>query len=171
LEVPEVAGPPPVLGGILIEPTEPMPEEKRPGFEIPLQAASLSRRMVAAGIDAVLVLMACGLFGYVFFRITKTIPPLQVSTQMLAVLAATLWSTYQFLLLFFAGSTPGLRIAKLQLSRFDGDPVPRRLRRWRLLASMLSGISLGLGYAWCFLDEDQLCWHDRITRTYIAPKK
>jgi len=25
-----------------------------------------------------------------------------------------------------------------------------------------------LGYAWCFFDEDQLCWHDRITRTYMA---
>jgi hypothetical protein len=38
-----------------------------------------------------------------------------------------------------------------------------------VFASVLSGLSLGLGYAWCWLDEDQLCWHDRITRTYMAP--
>jgi hypothetical protein len=26
-----------------------------------------------------------------------------------------------------------------------------------------------MGYAWVFLDEDALCWHDRITHTYLAP--
>ncbi len=26
-----------------------------------------------------------------------------------------------------------------------------------------------MGYAWVFLDEDSLCWHDRITHTYLAP--
>ena len=171
LGVPEVAPPPPALGGILIEPSEPRPEEKRPGFEIPLQAASMSRRVMAAAIDGLLVLLACALFGYVFFRITKTVPPLQISVEMSGILVATGWAAYQFLLLFLTGTTPGLRLSKLQLSRFDGDPVPRSLRRWRLLASVLSGVSLGLGYAWCFLDEDQLCWHDRITRTYIAPRK
>ncbi len=45
----------------------------------------------------------------------------------------------------------------------------RRLRRWRVLASYLSAVSLGMGYAWVFLDEDSLCWHDRITHTYLAP--
>jgi len=74
-------------------------------------------------------------------------------------------------LLVYSGATPGLKLAKLELQRFDGDPVPRVMRRWRVLASVLSGISLGLGYAWCLLDEDELCWHDRITRTYMAPRK
>jgi uncharacterized RDD family membrane protein YckC len=63
-----------------------------------------------------------------------------------------------------------LGIAGLRLSRFDGSRVPRRIRRWRVLASVLSGFSFGLGYAWCVLDEDQLSWHDRITRTYLAPR-
>jgi hypothetical protein len=27
-----------------------------------------------------------------------------------------------------------------------------------------------MGYAWVFLDEGSLCWHDRITHTYLAPK-
>ena len=67
-------------------------------------------------------------------------------------------------------SNVGLKLMKLQLRKFDDSPVSRRLRRWRVLASILSGVSLGLGYAWCFLDEDQLCWHDRITHTYMAPR-
>jgi hypothetical protein len=40
-----------------------------------------------------------------------------------------------------------------------------------VLASYLSAASLGMGYAWVFLDEDVLCWHDRITHTYLAPKR
>jgi hypothetical protein len=31
-------------------------------------------------------------------------------------------------------------------------------------------MTLGMGHAWVFLDEDSLCWHDRITHTYLAPK-
>jgi hypothetical protein len=62
-----------------------------------------------------------------------------------------------------------LKLAKLQLHRFDGTSVPLKTRRWRVLASFLSALSLGIGYAWCFLDEDRLCWHDRITHTYMAP--
>jgi len=170
LEVPDVAPPAPALGGILIEPEPERVEEKRPGFEMPLQPARFSRRLGAAAIDATFVVAACALFGYIFFRVTKIIPPLPQTIETSVILSAVLWVSYQYLCLVFAGTTPGLKLAKLHLHRFDGSPVPRRLRQWRLLTSLLSGISLGLGYAWCFLDEDQLCWHDRITRTYMAPK-
>jgi uncharacterized RDD family membrane protein YckC len=169
LEVPEVAPPPPALGGILIEPTEQV-EEKRPGFEIPLQPARLSRRLGAAAIDGLLVLTACAAFAYIFFRVTSILPPMPMAVETAVFLSAVLWASYQYFALILTGTTPGLRVAKLHLRRFDGDPVPRRVRRWRMLASLLSAVSLGLGYAWCFLDEDQLCWHDRITRTYMAPK-
>jgi uncharacterized RDD family membrane protein YckC len=171
LEVPEVAPPPPALGGILIEPAEQPASERRPGFEMPLQPAPMSRRMAAAVMDAVLVLSALGGFSYIFFRITGTIPRLQPASGTILVLAGMLWAGYQYLLLVYAGTTPGLKLAKLRLDRFDGSPAPRRVRRWRVFASALSGLSLGLGYAWCFLDEDELCWHDRITRTYMAPIK
>jgi uncharacterized RDD family membrane protein YckC len=170
LEVPEIAPPPPALGGILIEPAEQQTEEKRPGFEIPLQPARMSRRLGATAIDGLIVLAAFALFAYIFFRVSAIIPPIPLAFETSVVLAATLWAGYQYLALVLTGTTPGLRLAKLHLHRFDGSPVPRRVRQWRMLASLLSAVSLGLGYAWCFLDEDQLCWHDRITRTYMAPR-
>ena len=170
LEVPEVLPPPPALGGILIESSEESREERRPGFESPLKPARLTRRILAGVTDAVLVVAAFAGFAYIFFRITAVIPPLQQGASIAAGMLAVFWSAYQYLLLVHTGSTPGLRFARLELSRFDGLPVPRRLRRWRVVASALSGLSLALGYAWCFLDEDELCWHDRITHTYMAPK-
>jgi uncharacterized RDD family membrane protein YckC len=171
IESPELVPPPPALGGILIEPLEEPASERRPGFEIPLRAAPMARRMTAAGIDATLVIWAIAAFAYIFFRITAIVPPPGKVAGTAVFLIGLLWSAYQYLLLVYSGATPGLKLARLELHRFDGNPVPRRIRRWRVLASVLSGVSLGLGYAWCLLDEDELCWHDRITGTYMAPKR
>ena len=68
IEAPELAFPPPALGGILIEPVEEPENERRPGFEIPLQAAPMARRMAASAIDFVLVMSAFAAFAYIFFR-------------------------------------------------------------------------------------------------------
>jgi uncharacterized RDD family membrane protein YckC len=170
LEVPELLLPPPALGGILIESVEEPAKERRPGFELPLQAAAMSRRVLAGAIDGLLVIFAFAIFAYISFRVTPITLPLQQVARVSVILATMFWCAYQYLLLVHTGSTPGLKLARLQLSQFDGTAVPRRTRRWRVLASVLSGLSLALGYAWCFLDEDRLCWHDRISRTYMAPK-
>jgi len=170
LEVPDLLLPPPALGGILMEPVEEPEKERRPGFELPLQAAAMAMRLLAGAIDTLLAVTAFAVFAYVFFKITSIVPPLQQVGGISVSLIALFWIAYQYLLLVYTGTTPGLKLAHLQLSRFDGTPVPRTTRRWRVLASILSGFSLGLGYAWCFLDEDRLCWHDRITRTYMAPQ-
>jgi uncharacterized RDD family membrane protein YckC len=171
IETPELVPPPPALGGILIEPVEEPANERRPGFEIPLQTAPMSRRLAASAVDAVLVMSGFAAFAYVFLRLNAELPPLGKIAGACALLIGLLWSAYQYLLLVYSSTTPGLKLAKLELQRFDGSPVPLRIRRWRVLTSVLSGLSLGLGYAWCFLDEDRLCWHDRITRTYMAPRK
>jgi len=170
LEVPDLLLPPPALGGILIEPVEEPAKERRRGFELPLQAAPMSKRLLAGAIDSLIVVVAFLVFAYIFFRVTSIMPALRQAAGIAVSLVALFWAAYQYLLLVYAGTTPGLKLARLQLNRFDGVAVPRQSRRWRVLASILSGLSLALGYAWCFMDEDQLCWHDRITRTYMAPQ-
>lgn len=169
LEAPELLPPPPAMGGILIEPQRTSEPERRPGFDMPLQSAPLGRRVWAGMIDALFLAIAVALFGYVFARITGALLGWQTAARLGATLLALLWPAYEYAFLVFSDVTPGLRLAKLEVQRFDGTPAPRSLRRWRVLASVLSAVSLGLGYAWCFLDEDQLSWHDRITRTHLAP--
>jgi uncharacterized RDD family membrane protein YckC len=168
VEAPELLPPPPALGGILIESAVPVEIERRPGFDVPLQSSPFSRRLLAGAVDAGVVAIAFAAFAYIFFRISGAIPPLPTAAEVAAALVAALWPTYQYAFLVFSKATPGLRLAKLQVTRFDGAPASRSLRRWRVLASLLSCASLGLGYAWCFLDEDQLSWHDRITRTHLG---
>jgi uncharacterized RDD family membrane protein YckC len=171
LEAPEVVPPAPALGGITIEPVQQPELEKRLGIDIPLQSAPLARRIFAAAMDGVIIAVAGVLFGFIFWKLTAIRPPLIQILELAAGLSAVFWAAYQYLLIVYSGGTPGLRLAKLELARFDGSPAGRRLRRWRVLASFLSAASLGMGYAWVFLDEDALCWHDRITHTYLAPRK
>ena len=170
LDVPEVEPPAPALGGITIEPVRIEEPEKRPGIDIPLQNAALGRRLIAGLIDAAMIAAASVLFGYVFWRIAAVQPPQFQLIGLAAGIPSLFWATFQYLLIVYAGNTPGLVLARLELKRFDGTMTSRSLRRWRVLASWLSAASLGMGYAWLFLDEDALCWHDRITHTYLAPK-
>ncbi len=171
LEVPEVEPPPPALGGITIEPAHVEELEKRPGIDIPLQSVPLGLRFLASLVDGLIVAAASALFGFIFWKIAAVRPP---QVQLFGVGAGILclfWAAYNYLLIVYAASTPGLRVARLELTRFDGTSTKRSLRRWRVLAACLSAVSLGMGYAWVFLDEDALCWHDRTTRTYLAPQK
>jgi uncharacterized RDD family membrane protein YckC len=170
LEAPEIAPPPPALGGITIEAIEPAEMEKRPGIDIPLQSASLTRRIVAGVVDGLIVGGASALFGVIFWKVAEVRPPQIQILELAAGIPSLCWVVYQYLLVVYAASTPGLWVAGLELSRFDGSATNRTLRRWRVLAACLSAVSLGMGYAWVFLDEDALCWHDRTTHTYLAPR-
>lgn len=170
LEVPETAPAPPALGGITIEPVQLPEPEKRPGIDIPLQNAPFGLRIFAALVDGLIIAAASALFGYIFWRLAAIHPPKLQVIVIAAGIPCVFWAAYHYLLIVYSGSTPGLMAASLELTRFDGTATKRSLRRWRILASYLSAASLGMGYAWLFLDEDGLCWHDRITRTYLAPK-
>ena len=171
LEAPELVPPPPALGGITIEAAERQPMEKRPGIDIPLQSASLPRRVLASLVDGMILALASGLFGFIFWKAVAVRPPLFQVLGLAAGIPCLFWAVYQYLLTVYAATTPGLRAAGLELTRFDGSSTSRSLRRWRALAACLSAVSLGMGYVWVFLDEDSLCWHDRITHTYLAPAK
>jgi len=167
VEAPEVVPPPPAMGGILIEGLNKQEAEKRTCLDLP--SASIARRLLAGLMDLVVLSAALGAFAAVFLQCNPGRGPIPLLAGGLVMVAALLWAAYEHLFVVYTGTTPGLRASRLRLAGFDGSPVPRRVRRWRVLASYLSALSLGLGYLWSVLDEDGLCWHDRITRTHIRP--
>jgi uncharacterized RDD family membrane protein YckC len=170
LEAPESAPPAPALGGITLDARQREQIERQPGIDLPLQGASLPRRILATTVDGLIVAAASALFGVIFWKVAAVRPPQGQVLGLAAGIPCLLWAAYQYLLTVYAARTPGLRVAGLELTRFDGTSTSRSLRRCRVLAAYLSAASLGMGYAWVFLDEDLLCWHDRITHTYLAPK-
>ena len=192
VEAPEILPPPPALGGMLIEPAHRELADPRIGFPAAVNSASIARRLLAALVDGVIVATALTGCAAIFLRVNPSIRPIHAAIPLLAeatraattlsgaaratLAAATLtaaavafllWAAYEFCFVVYTGSTPGLRAARLRLAGFNGSPLHRRARRWRVLASLLSAFSAGLGYLWCVLDQDGLCWHDRITRTCV----
>ena len=168
LEAPEITPPPPALGGITIEPVAKLEPERRAGIDMPLQSAPATRRTMAAALDGLVVLAGSAVFAVVFHRVTHTIPAVWQSVAAGAGAFALFWFLYQYLFLVNCGTTPGMRALRLRMERFDGKPAGRRTRRARVLCHLLSLSALGMGYAWQFLDEDGLCWHERVTKTHVA---
>jgi uncharacterized RDD family membrane protein YckC len=166
VEAPEVLPPPPALGGILMEAAT-SKEENRTGVDFPQSSASIPMRLLAGLVDSLILGSALAAFAAIFLRLNPARAPLPILIAGFLLVAVLWWAAYEFLFVVYTGSTPGLRALRLRLVRFDGSLVGRRVRRWRVLASFLSAFSLGLGYLWSMLDEDGLCWHDRITHTHI----
>ncbi len=180
MEAPEIVPPPPALGGMLIEPAPPQTTDRRANFVSVLPSAPIARRALAALVDGAIVAAALAACAAVFFhfnpfRLNLSLHPimnflrgpLPAIAAALVGVAVMLWAAYQYLFVVYTGSTPGLRAARLRLATFDGSPLNRRGRRWRVFASFLSAFSAGLGYFWCVLDQNGLGWHDRITRTHV----
>ncbi len=139
--------------------------------ELPLQAAPLTQRLLSTAVDGGLVAVGAALFSVSFFLFTEAAPTLRLLLPMLVAVPCFFWCAYQYMFLAYVGSTPGMFVAGLELITFDDGLVDLRTRRWRAVATVVSCVSLGLGYLWSLVDEDSLTWHDRITRTLVAPER
>ena len=130
--------------------------------------ASLQERFIAGAVDVTAVVLAVVVFEITFVYLAEDNPHSRVALLCGLCVSAALWVLFQYLFLVHGQGTPGMRLAELELATFDGKPVTRYACRWRALASTLSALALGLGYAWALVDEDQLGWHDRITETLVC---
>jgi hypothetical protein len=144
--------------------------DEKPG--LPVQVASRAQRLFGELVDVLLVIVATGLFATVISKIDPTLLGQDKKTMFaLAVMVPSMfWSVYKYLFLVYHGSTVGMQLARMQLVELDGSYPTQGRRRSRALAMLVSIFPLGLGLMWSFVDEDELCWHDRISRTYLIAK-
>src|SRR5258708_9039429 len=133
-------------------------------MDLPPQAAPLMPRLFSGMVDTSIVLGATILFAGIFLAFAG----LPRQALLCGLLTGTfLWLLFQCVFLVYGQSTPGMRMAELELCTFSGEPVPLVPRAYRALASTLSAVSLGMGFAWALFDEDRLGWHDRMTQTHL----
>ena len=132
--------------------------------------AVLSHRAVAGALDALVVLVATGAFAGIVAKITGDTPSNRAALVTAVGVTALLWAAYEYIFWVYGGATVGMRVTRLELRTFDCAQVPRGKRRWRAIAMMISAMSLGIGFLWAVIDEDGLCWHDRISRTLLRPR-
>ncbi len=132
--------------------------------------ATPTHRVIAAAIDSMILLFGLGLFFLVFWAISASqsvaLPVTGQSGICLLVIAAVLSVFYRFLCCVGNGDTPGMHFAGLRLIDFDGRVPDRERRGMRQIAGALSIISAGLGLVWALVDEENLTWHDHISKTF-----
>jgi uncharacterized RDD family membrane protein YckC len=145
------------------------PEETRidNDLEIIPRPAPLAQRVVSGLVDAGLVVIATGACAFTFLKLAEETPQSRMALLCALAAGAIFWLLFEYMFLVYRRATPGMRVAQLELCTFTGGPTSMFNRQCRAWASTLSALSLGLGYAWALVDEDQLGWHDRISQTYV----
>jgi len=170
LEVPEDIMPP-VQGSLFpeirLESNESESSAPRePEIEVPLAVAQVSDRLMAALLDAGVVIAAAVLFGAIAWTSLPGVPHTKPFFMMLGAVSLVLWAIYQHLFLLYAGRTLGMSLRGIRLSTFDGRAPEWKQRGSRARYMFISMASVMLGFLWAMVDEDMLCWHDRISRTF-----
>ena len=130
------------------------------------RVAAPVHRATAAALDASMVLLAFGVMLGTFLEFAHPGP---FSRQALLVMGGLLVLTgllYDLVFAIAGTITPGLRWTNLRLINFDGFAPDWRSRALRLTGYWISALSGGLGLLWALVDEENLTWHDHISKTF-----
>jgi uncharacterized RDD family membrane protein YckC len=139
---------------------------REPEIEVPLPVAPVSARLMAAITDLVVVAAAGALFAAIACRALPEVPRTKPFWMALGGVTLLLWAVYQHLFLLYAGRTVGMSLRGIHLSTFDGRAPEWAERRRRARFIFISFASVTLGFLWALVDEDTLCWHDRVSQTF-----
>lgn len=132
-----------------------------------IDLAPLSRRLLAAVVDAALISAAVLAAAALFAANATALPGPREMGMGAAAAFVAVTALYELMFFMMAPTTPGMRYAHIGLCTF-GNEHPTRQQRWRRLAAMgLSVLPAGLGLVWSLFDEERLCWHDRLSQTYL----
>lgn len=128
-----------------------------------------AHRVIAAVADSGAVLLALGVFLAVFYLAGGQIIFNRYTTPLLLAIAVVIGMFYRFLWCLANSDTPGMRFAGLKLVDFDGRDPRQEQRGVRQVAGLLSVLSAGLGLVWALVDEENLTWHDHISKSFPTP--
>jgi uncharacterized RDD family membrane protein YckC len=159
----------PAWSGISLEhQTQEEPEQEESSLPQPeIHLAPFGHRLMATLVDGALISLAVLGVALLAAAVSHALPSARVMELSALAGFILIGFSYQSFFLLLAGVTPGMRYASVSLCTFDGQIPSRDQLRSRLGALLLSVAPLGLGAAWAIFDEDRLCWHDRLSRTYL----
>jgi uncharacterized RDD family membrane protein YckC len=128
--------------------------------------ATPTHRAVASAIDGAVILIGFGVLLGTFSLLGGSFGSgrmlwigLGPALTLVAMLYGLIWA--------IAGrETAGMRFTDLHLITFDGFPLDARSRALRFASAWLSFCSGGLGLLWAVADEENLTWHDHISKTF-----
>jgi uncharacterized RDD family membrane protein YckC len=128
--------------------------------------ATPTHRFVAAAIDGVFVIFGFALLVTLFEALGGRFGSGKMFWAVLAAVFALVALFYGLIWAIAGRETAGMRMTDLQLITFDGFEVDARTRALRFASAWLSFCSGGLGLLWAVADEENLTWHDHISKTF-----
>ena len=132
-----------------------------------LRQASIGRRMLAGFVDFSMIAGAFVCAAFLALLNAKTLPPLK-QMELGSAVAFALTAAFYLAIFFTLGKgTPGMKYASLEIRAFGGQRATRDQRMRRMLALLVSLAPVGLGAVWAVFDEQHLCWHDRLSGTFV----
>jgi len=133
--------------------------------------ATPTHRFVAACVDAGLILVGFGVLVLAFQLMGGSFGEGKIFWLGLGGALTTVSLFYGLLWAIVGRETAGMSFTDLQLITFDGFPLDARSRALRVAATCLSFCSGGLGILWAVADEENLTWHDHISKTFPTIKE
>jgi uncharacterized RDD family membrane protein YckC len=132
-----------------------------------LDMASFGRRLLAVVVDGLLITGAFLGAAMTAFTHMAQLPSPKILELGAIVGFVLIGMFYQLLFSTLANGTPGMKYARVSLCTFNNQSLTRLRMQGRLGAMLLSVLPAGLGLAWALFDENHLCWHDRLSQTYL----
>ena len=130
--------------------------------------ASLAVRRKAALVDAGLLLFSYGGMLALFAVLGGHIGFNKLDLAVVGATFALFYAQYFALFTLFGGATPGMMLCGLRVISFAGGTPTSRQMAWRSFGYLISAGTCFLGFLWALWDDDQLCWQDRISQTYLT---
>ena len=133
-------------------------------------AAPIGRRLAAALVDGLVLLIAACLFTLVFAKTGGQVNPRpsNVTIVVLGLAAASLVSFYFALFTALAFATPGQSALGLRVRTLENGLPDAQAAVWRGVGYLVSAAALMLGFVWAVFDTQGLTWHDHMSGTCLA---
>ena len=144
------------------------PQKKAQESSVAAPIAPLAIRAVAGALDFAVMIVATGIFLGVFYLLGGVALTDPEGLRSIAVSFLAIVCFYWIFYVGYLGGTTGMNWLGLRVLNFDGEPPTTAQRRTRALGTILSTLSLGLGFAWSIADEEKLTWHDRMSKTFVT---
>jgi uncharacterized RDD family membrane protein YckC len=128
--------------------------------------ATPTHRAVASAIDAAVILIGFGVLLGTFSLLGGNFGAGRMLWIGMGAALSLVTMLYGLIWAIAGRETAGMHFTDLQLITFDGFPLDSRSRALRFASAWLSFCSGGLGLLWAVADEENLTWHDHISKTF-----
>ena len=128
--------------------------------------ATPMHRCVASAIDAAMITLGFGVVIITFQTLGGSFGQGKMLWIGMGAVLALVSMLYGLVWAIAGRETAGMQFADLQLITFDGFPLDARSRALRFASTWLSFCSGGVGLLWAVADEENLTWHDHISKTF-----